>query len=332
VTEGFCIFDDGLVKFKYPKYLERQKKDFQGQYLFMPNRRNPNWWQEMLEIVLSPSDLHIRRSHILAPVLYSDAFAERNLIYKGECQLRKGGICCITKSRAIRTNEEDYQWQLLFEIYGKAILVRIEGSGRFKDKRAVWEEVISSIELIEGEVTIRKNDLSVAPEIRSFSAKGSDGGVLELSKQFNIDAIDSIFYLRDGIAFSPPPVDYSEENMEDRLHLSNHIVAINPYRETDIPVWIKICSSAPEVELDRWDHIVECSLDIISGQIELSESTGGTIAVFLAPAGTYRVRTTFSGLSSISPDRMGGNDSYHIALWLAPWDELRVLKKYSRNL
>lgn len=73
-------------------------------------------------------------------------------------------------------------------------------------------------------------------------------------------------------------------------------------------------------DVAAWDHIVEASLDLPSGCLLVRGATDGleehgTIAV--AP-GMYRARVSYGGITTVSEDRLDGEDRYRVALWPAP--------------
>jgi hypothetical protein len=98
-----------------------------------------------------------------------------------------------------------------------------------------------------------------------------------------------------------------------------------------VPVEVEIHHSEPPFRADAWDHIVECSLDLPSGQLEVHECTSGPVASFKVAPGTYRVRAFYGELASLSADGLEGKDHYRVVLWPAPSGQLLVLKEWKEG-
>jgi hypothetical protein len=114
----------------------------------------------------------------------------------------------------------------------------------------------------------------------------------------------------------------------NRLKAAPNVVVVSPVRNMTVPVEVEVHASEPELRLDLWDHIAECSLELPSGQLELHECTGGSCGVLSVPPGSYRVRAYFSGLDSLSDDGLSGEDRYLVALWPGASGPLCVHKQW----
>lgn len=78
---------------------------------------------------------------------------------------------------------------------------------------------------------------------------------------------------------------------------------------------------------DLYDHIVEGSIEIRSGILQVLECPSSTIELELAvEPGLYRVRAYSSNLQSVDGDE--GDDYYVVEMWPAPYDTRTVLKQY----
>ena len=99
----------------------------------------------------------------------------------------------------------------------------------------------------------------------------------------------------------------------------------------DIDVEIEILDHRPPPELDAWDHLVECSLDIPSGRIRtygcLSDpDTAPTLDI---PPGTYNVLVHYGGFDTVDEDDgagLTGDDHYRLTLWPGAFIEPRIIK------
>lgn len=139
------------------------------------------------------------------------------------------------------------------------------------------------------------------------------------------------FYLWDEDVSPEAPTDYTDEDVTRRLKAAPHVVVVQPVRNMTVPVTIEIHAAEPEFDPAVWDHIVECSLALPSGRLQVHECTGGSVAQFTVAPGTYRVRAFYGGLDSLDESGLEGDDHYTVALWAAPEGELRVLKQWTET-
>jgi hypothetical protein len=136
------------------------------------------------------------------------------------------------------------------------------------------------------------------------------------------------FYLWDKAVSSDAPTDWTDEDVANRLKAAPNVVVVSPVRNMTVSVEVEVHASEPELRLDLWDHIAECSLELPSGQLELHECTGGSGGVLNVPPGSYRVRAYFGGLDSLSDDGLSGEDRYVVALWPEASGPLCVHKRW----
>ncbi len=137
------------------------------------------------------------------------------------------------------------------------------------------------------------------------------------------------FYLWDKDTDPEAPVDYSDDDVSNRIKTGPNVAVIQPVRNMEVPFEIEIHESDPGFDPDDWDHIAECSLELPSGHLEIHECTGGPIAEFSIPQGVYRVRALFGKLEELSDDELDGNDHYKATLWPSPYGELKVIKQWN---
>src|SRR5262245_45040319 len=103
------------------------------------------------------------------------------------------------------------------------------------------------------------------------------------------------FYLWDPAQSPEPPTDYVDADMERRIKTGPYVVVICPERNFTIPVEIETHDTEPAYDAEVWDHIVEASLELPSGQLQVHECTGGPVADWTVQPGWYRVRSFHRG-------------------------------------
>jgi hypothetical protein len=137
------------------------------------------------------------------------------------------------------------------------------------------------------------------------------------------------FYIWDGGTDPLAPVDYTDDDLRNRVKVALHVIVIQPMRNMTVPVRIEVRDTDPGWDPSSWDHVVECSLKLPTGHLEVHECTGAAqLDLRLAP-GTYRVRVLFAGLDSLSSSGLEGNDRYVALVWPGDEQPLRVLKQYA---
>jgi hypothetical protein len=121
---------------------------------------------------------------------------------------------------------------------------------------------------------------------------------------------------------------WTQEAFEQRLAIEEGIIGVGTECYGPVKGELTVLD-APNNDFnsDLYDHIVEGSIEIKSGELQVLECPSHTIALEVPlEAGTYRVRVYSSNLQSADGD--GGDDYYVIELWPAPLDKRRILKQY----
>ena len=134
------------------------------------------------------------------------------------------------------------------------------------------------------------------------------------------------FYLWDSGMTAEAPVDYSEGDVQRRIKVGQHVVVIQPERNTTVNVEVEVLEADPGFDLALWDHIAEASLHLPTGQLQVHECTGGPVAEFAVSPGWYRIRSLGVGFATVTG--IDGNDRYRTVLWPASPSEVRVVKQW----
>jgi len=139
------------------------------------------------------------------------------------------------------------------------------------------------------------------------------------------------FYVWDGGVDPQAPEVWSEEDVTNRAKVAEHVFVVCPLRNMNVPVRVTLLSAEPAQDLARYDHAVQGSLALPTGQLQVHECTGGVVLTWKVEPGTYRVLALFAGLGSLSPDGLDGQDTYHVILWPGAAVPLKVLKQWSEE-
>jgi hypothetical protein len=146
---------------------------------------------------------------------------------------------------------------------------------------------------------------------------------------FNLFADYFQFYLQDEATDGNLAEAWTEEAVSRLLASAPGVVGIGTVRNMDVPVTVEILDKEPSIDLEAWDHVVECSLSVPSGRIVIAGCTDyfPDAARINVKPGCYRLRARYAGLSEISEDGLEGNDTYSVQLWPCPSRELCVVKR-----
>jgi hypothetical protein len=139
------------------------------------------------------------------------------------------------------------------------------------------------------------------------------------------------FYLQDEQASASLAEAWTEEANRRRLAVSpdGYGIGVGTARNMTVPVRVEVRARPPRDDLGPWDHVVECSVHVPSGQLVVAGCTDyfpDAARIDVAP-GWHRARVYHGGLGSVSPDRLEGKDRYRVALWPAPPADVEVLKQ-----
>lgn len=105
-------------------------------------------------------------------------------------------------------------------------------------------------------------------------------------------------------------------------------ILVCPARDgDDIDVEIEILDHRPTPDFDAWDYVVECSIDIPSGRIQLEGLMSyREPAILDLPPGTYSALVFYGGFDTLDEYELTGDDHYRLTLWPGTFIEPRTLK------
>jgi len=137
------------------------------------------------------------------------------------------------------------------------------------------------------------------------------------------------FYIQDETVDGNLSDAWTDDAMERLLAVAPGTVGIGTVRNVGVPVAISILKREPAFDPETFDQVVECSVAVESGSIVVAGCTDyfPDAVRIKVPPGPYRVRVSFEGLRSESPDGLDGNDQYYLQLWPAPMGPVAILKQ-----
>ena len=137
------------------------------------------------------------------------------------------------------------------------------------------------------------------------------------------------FYLQDEAASGDLSDSWSQEAVDRLLALAPGTIGVGTVRNMDVPVMLQLLAAAPPLDLDAWDHVNECSIDVPSGRLVVAGCTDyfpDAFRLAVAP-GSYRARISYGDLDDLSEDGLDGNDCYRVQLWPAAPEPIRIVKR-----
>lgn len=125
---------------------------------------------------------------------------------------------------------------------------------------------------------------------------------------------------------------WNDEEYSSMLCVGERFMILGTDRSIQVPFFIEILGQKPQLDLNHWDHVNECSIEISSGLLVSGDfDTEGEMLRINLSKGIYQVFICYKGLGTISWDGVEGDDSYHVFMWQASTHiPKRVLKQWKR--
>ena len=140
--------------------------------------------------------------------------------------------------------------------------------------------------------------------------------------QFTLDAEYLQFYLQDeeSAATTPEGTDtskiWTEQAVHDLLALAPGFIGVGTTKDGDVRVEVEVLDAEPLIQLDGWDQVVDCSIELRSGRLLVAGCLEPDAKRIKVAAGAYRVRIYYGGMNAMDPDE--GDEHYLLALWPHP--------------
>lgn len=154
-----------------------------------------------------------------------------------------------------------------------------------------------------------------------------------MNYEYSIFADYFQFYIEDENSLIDTSVVWIELAFKDFMAVAPGFIAIATVRNMDVPVEVEVIDSELPENLDKWDHVTECSLSIPSGRLVIRGCTDyypDAERIHLTP-GNYRIRIYYGGLDTVSVNNLEGNDHYRIVMWQGEYLSPGVVKRYPRK-
>ncbi len=136
------------------------------------------------------------------------------------------------------------------------------------------------------------------------------------------------FYILDSEtqATTDAPDFWNDEAGNRKLAIGEGLLGVTVAKYEEIKVEVRVLSSEPSEDVDA-DHIVETSLNLPSGILQIKDCTSyDTVLELNLEKETYRVRISSFKLWTVENDK--GDDYYVVEIWKSEFAETKILKEY----
>lgn len=138
------------------------------------------------------------------------------------------------------------------------------------------------------------------------------------------------FYIRDKDTKASTDSDnfWTAQASEDKMAVEESLLGISVAKYAEIRVEVNLHKQAPAFESDEnYDHIVEATINIFSGIIQIADCTSNSIQLELnIEPGMYTIRSSSANLKTVKGDE--GDDYYVIDIYASAEKPRTVLKRY----
>ncbi|WP_457068669.1 hypothetical protein [Hymenobacter sp. UYAg731] len=142
----------------------------------------------------------------------------------------------------------------------------------------------------------------------------------------------SQFYIcdKDSPAATDSDGFWNQEAFDSRLAIEDGILGVGTETYSYVRASIEILAQRNDaIDSTKYDHIVEASIKVNSGVLQILDCPNSTIEFELTiKPGFYRARIYISNLDSITDEDQEGNDFYLIEMWPEEPSPRKVLKQY----
>lgn len=112
-------------------------------------------------------------------------------------------------------------------------------------------------------------------------------------------------------------VAWTDADVASMLVVTPAIVAIGTARDLDVPLRVELHDARPDVVLDDWDQVAECSIPVPGQRLMVKGCSDYEPDAFVTdvPSPRMSMRILWAGLDSIDEYGIEGKDRYAVQLW-----------------
>jgi hypothetical protein len=137
------------------------------------------------------------------------------------------------------------------------------------------------------------------------------------------------FYILDALTKATTDANdfWCPEADERRLAIGEGLLGVTIGTYGNVNATLHVLDKKPQ-ENAAANHIIEASINFISGKLEVRDCTGYETQLEInLEKENYRIRISSFGLETVLDDE--GNDSYTIEIWKSKFAKPKLIKKYT---
>jgi len=146
--------------------------------------------------------------------------------------------------------------------------------------------------------------------------------------QIEVGVAHHQFYVWDPSVRARAPDQFTDDDVRRMVKVADNVVVVQPIRNGTVPVDVSLHRSDPGFDEADCDHVVECSVHLPGGKLQVHECTGDAVLDVDVVAGAYVVRVLFHSLAGAATDGSRGDDRYSIQLWPGARRRLSVVLQW----
>ena len=126
---------------------------------------------------------------------------------------------------------------------------------------------------------------------------------------------------------------WTDEALDRLLAVGINAVCPGTLRNVDVTVEIEVLNAPPSVDLTKWDHAVEASINIPSGKLVVMGCTGylpDSTRIAVKP-GSYQLLSLAGGLETIKTEWELADDLYRVYIWPGMSRTPNLIKRWQRG-
>lgn len=121
-------------------------------------------------------------------------------------------------------------------------------------------------------------------------------------------------YLRCADTMALPDI-WDDAIVAQRVSPGPGSLVISTARNMPVPLRVVLHAKRPALDPAGFDHLVEASLEVPSGQLVIAGLMEEPADDHAVPPGRLGALVGFQGLGTLSPDGLDGDDRYAVHLW-----------------
>ena len=168
--------------------------------------------------------------------------------------------------------------------------------------------------------------------VRSVRFSNDRNGKRQLPR-FRIDSDYYQFHIRDGYTQNGALGEaWTAEALKIDVAVAAGIIGVGTVRNTSVAVSVEVLASPPDVkDLDSWDRVIDASIAIPSGNLELTSPTWEDRETVAVAPGNYRIRIHSGNIVAAQQPGSRLRERYKVLIWPGDMQPVAVIKNLEQS-